>query len=111
MIDWGRRIMPYDDENKYECIVPVTDEAREYLNPCQEITYKEHRTELAKWVLHKGKNPSKAEGYSESAAKSRMNKLDLVYRWVWEQEQRYVQDITTDHADHWMDWLARQDYK
>lgn len=103
--------MSYEDENKYEGIVLVTDEAREYLNPRQEIAYEEHRRELAAWILHEGKNPSKAEGYSESTAKSRMNKLDLFYRWVWDEEQMYVQDITTDHADQWMKWLARQDYK
>lgn len=103
--------MSYDDDNKYEGIVLVTNEALEYLNPRQEIAYREHRKELAQWVLHLGKNPSKAEGYSSSTAKSRLNKLDLFYRWVWDEEQRYVQDITTDHADDWMQWLARQDYK
>lgn len=103
--------MAYDDDNKYKDIVLVTDEAREYLNPRQEIAYKEHRKELAKWMLHLGENPSKAEGYSISTAKNRMNKLDLFYRWIWDQEQRYIQDITTDHADDWMQWLARQDYK
>lgn len=103
--------MPHDDDNKYKGIVLVTEEAEEYLNPRQRIAYKEHRDELAKWMLNLGKNRKKAEGYSHSTAKSRMNKLDLFYRWVWDDNQRYVQDIKTDHADEWMEWLARQDYK
>jgi integrase len=103
--------MPYDDDNKVEDIVLVTEEARKFLNPRQVIAYKEHRRELAEWMLYEGKNPAKAEGYSSSTAKNRMNKLDLFYRWVWDDNQRYVQDIKTEHADDWMKWLARQDYK
>lgn len=103
--------MSHEDENKYEGIVLVTDAAAENLNPREEIAYREHRRELAEWLLNLGKNPGKANGYSYSTAKSRMNKLDLFYRWVWEQEDRYIQNITTGHADDWMNWLARQDYK
>lgn len=100
-----------DDENRVQGIVLLTDEARQYLNPREEIAYQEHRRELAEWMLNLGKNPKKAEGYSYSTAKSRMNKLDLFYRWVWEQENRFIQDMTTDHADAWMRHLAKQDLK
>lgn len=103
--------MSPEDENKVQGIVLLTGEAREYLNPREEIAYKEHRRELAQWMLNLGKNPAKAEGYSYSTAKNRMNKLDLFYRWVWEDEQRYVQDLTPEHADAWMQYLARQDMK
>jgi len=57
------------------------------------------------------KNPEKAEGYSHTTVKNRMNRLDLFYRFTWDQEGRYVQDLTTEHAGQWMHWLARQDYK
>ena len=100
-----------EDENRVQGIVLLTDEARQYLNPREEIAYQEHRRELAEWMLNLGKNPKKAEGYSYSTAKSRMNKLDLFYRWVWEQENRFIQDMTTDHADAWMRSLAKQDLK
>ncbi|MFB6185705.1 MAG: hypothetical protein ABEI86_02415, partial [Halobacteriaceae archaeon] len=62
-------------------------------------------------MLNLGKNPAKAEGYSYSTAESRMNKLDLFYRWVWDDEQRFVQTMTTEHADGWMRHLAKQDLK
>ncbi|MFP4218048.1 MAG: tyrosine-type recombinase/integrase [Salinarchaeum sp.] len=103
--------MSHSAENKVDGIVLVTEDSKEYLNPKQEITYREHRRELAEWMLALGKNPSKAEGYSYSTAKNRMNRLDLFYRFVWDREGRYIQDLTTDHADAWMRWLARQDYK
>lgn len=103
--------MKHRDDNKVDGIVLVTTDAAEYLNPRQEISYREHRRELAEWMLNLAKNPSKAEGYSHTTAKNRMNRLDLFYRYIWEREGRYVQDLTTDHADQWMRWLARQDYK
>lgn len=103
--------MTYENDNKVDGIPLVTKEANEYLNPKQEITYREHRRELAEWMLVLGKNPEKAEGYSHSTVETRMNRLDLFYRFVWDRESRYVQDITTEHADQWMRWLARKDYK
>ena len=103
--------MPYNDDNKYQEIVLVTDKSSKYLNPRQEIAYREFRRELAEWMLHLGKNPLKAQGYSETTVKNRMNKLDLFFRWVWEYEEMYVQDITTDHADAWMRDLATKDFK
>ncbi|MFB6215553.1 MAG: hypothetical protein ABEJ72_01070 [Candidatus Aenigmatarchaeota archaeon] len=51
--------MPYDDENKVEGIVLLTDDAKQYLNSKQETVYKEHRRELAKWLLNLGKTRRK----------------------------------------------------
>ncbi|QSG07636.1 tyrosine-type recombinase/integrase [Halapricum desulfuricans] len=103
--------MPHSADNKVDGIVLVTEDAQEFLNPKQEITYREHRRELAEWMLSLGKNPSKAEVYSYTTAKNRMNRLDIFYRFIWDRKGRYIQDLTTDHADTWMRWLARQDYK
>jgi len=101
----------YSDENKVNGIPLLTNKARDYLNPRQEIAYREHRRELAEWMLNLGKNPEKAEGYSQSVAETRMNRLDMFYRWVWDQKGRYIQDMTTDHADAWMRDLAKRDMK
>lgn len=103
--------MTANEDNKVDGIVLLTEEAREFLNPREEIAYQEHRRELAQWLLNLGKNPKKAEGYSHSTAKNAMNRLDLFYRWVWQDEQRFIQDMTTDYADAWMQHLARQDLK
>jgi site-specific recombinase XerD len=103
--------MTYSSENKVDGIVLVTDDAKEYLNPRQEITYREHRRNLVEWMLGLGKTPEKAEGYSHSTVKNRMNRLDLFYRFVWDRKGRFVQKLTTDDADDWMRHLARQDMK
>ena len=103
--------MSHDDDNKVDGIVLVSEDAKQCLNPKQEVTYREHRRELAEWMLGLGKNPEKAEGYSYSTAKNRMNRLDLFYRFIWDREGRYIQVLTTEHANDWMRHLARQDMK
>jgi len=103
--------MQHDDDNKVDGIVLVSEKAAEFLNPKQEITYREHRRELAEWMLNLGKNPAKADGYSHSTAKTRMNRLDLFYRFVWREEDGYIQHMTTDHADTWIRELAKKDFK
>jgi len=101
-------IMSHNDDNKVDGIVLVTEDAKEHLNPKQGVTYREHRRELAEWMLGLEKNPEKAEGYSYSTAKNRMNCLDLFYCFIWDRKGRYTQDRTTDHADSWcITWPAR----
>lgn len=68
--------MRYDDANKVDDIVLVTEKAK-HLNPKQEIAYRQHRKDLAEWMLNLGRNPTKAEEYSHSTAKTRMNRLDM----------------------------------
>lgn len=103
--------MQHDEDNKVDGIVLVSEKAAKFLNPKQEIAYREHRRELAEWMLNLGRDPSKADGYSYSTAKTRINRLDLFYRFVWQNEGRYVQNMTTDHADASMRELAKKDFK
>lgn len=103
--------MTHDDDNKVDGIVLVPDDSFEYLNPRQEVAYREHRRAQTEWLLNLGKTPGKAEGYSHSTVKNRMNRLDLFYRFVWDRDGRYVQDMTPDDADDWMRHLAKTDLK
>ena len=103
--------MRHDADNKVQGIVLVPKGSQDYLNPRQEISYREHRRELAEWMLGLGKNPEKAEGYSHSTAKNRMNRLDLFYRFVWDRDGRYRQDLSFADADDWMKHLATEDLK
>ncbi len=43
--------MRYSEENKVDGIVLVPDGSQEYLNPRQEVTYREHRRELTPSVV------------------------------------------------------------
>jgi integrase len=99
----------YDDDNKHRGVPLVTDKSREYLNPRQEVDYREFRRNLAEWLHTEGKNPGKIEGYSQSVVETTMNRLDLFFRFVWDQKQRYTTSIGTEEADQWITSLAKRD--
>jgi hypothetical protein len=48
-----------DIENRVQGVILLTDEARQYLNPREEIAYQERRRELTEWMLNLGKNPKR----------------------------------------------------
>lgn len=93
-----------------ECVTVVTEPATEYLNHKQLVDYRSEREECLSWLLTFGKAPKKAEGYAVGTVKPRAARMDQFYRWVWTQEGGYTAHLTHDHADQWMDHLARQDY-
>lgn len=33
--------------------------------------------------------------------------MDMSYRWVWKQENGYTADVMQNHADDWLEYLAR----
>lgn len=100
-----------ESNNHVNGIVLVSEEAEKHLNPRQTASYQSHRRKLVTWLLDIGKTPSKAEGYAHSTAKKHLWRLDKFYRWVWQHEaDGYTEDITTAHADAWMQHLAHQDY-
>ena len=87
----------------------VTEASEEYLNQRQLLEYRSEREECLRWLLTFGKNPDKAEGYAKGTIKPRAYRLDQFYRFVWEREGGYTVNLTHDHADAWMDHLARRD--
>lgn len=60
-------------------------------------------------MLDRGKDPARKQGYAIATVNMRAYRLDRFYRMVWTAEQHYTEDITVDHADAWMEWLADQD--
>ncbi|WP_411718756.1 hypothetical protein [Natronomonas sp.] len=61
------------------------------------MDYKEHRRELIDWLLVFGKKPEKAEGYAQRTVLNTAQRLDLFYRWVWQERGTYTNVI--DHED------------
>jgi len=84
----------------------VTEPSEEFLNPRQVVDYREHRKQLLKWLLTFGKDPEKVDGYAVETVKPRSYRMDQFYRWVWVQKRQYTTQVTTDHADEWLDELA-----
>jgi hypothetical protein len=90
-------------------ITVVTEPSEESLNERQLSDYRSQREDCLKWLLTFGKNPDMVEGYAFETVHARAYRMDMFYRWVWEQEGRYVADVTHEHADAWMQELAYQE--
>lgn len=86
----------------------ATEASEDALNPHQFEMYCDHRRELLTWLLTQGKHPEVDEGYSANTVRTRAYHLDLFYRFVWEIEGRYTEDITLAHANAWMKYLSSQ---
>lgn len=89
--------------------LPVTTErSRRVLSERQLVDYRGHREQFLEWLLHFGKDPKKAEGYSTSTAENTAYRTDRFYRWVWDHEGGYTLNLSTDQADAYMKHLATE---
>ena len=94
--------------NKVEGIVIIPGPSRGYLNERQLIAYKNHRTDLIKWLSRMGKNPDKLEGYAYDTAKNYASIIDKFHREVWD-EKGYTIDLSHDNADNYLRSMVLSD--
>lgn len=90
-------------------ITVVTEPSEAYLNSRQLEDYRGQRRSCLTWLLNRGKDPELHEGYARSTVSNRGSRMDYFYRWVWQQEDRYVANPTLDHADAFVDMLAERE--
>jgi len=87
----------------------VTGPSAEYLNPRQQEDYRSEREDCITWLLTSGKDPEKHVGYATTTIETRSKRMDYFYRWVWDEIDGYTANISTDHADGYLKYLARGD--
>jgi len=99
-------------EYEYDGISLIPGPTQRLLNGRQTEDYRLYQEELVRWLLNMGKNPDKAEGYSRHTVDTAAYQIDKFHRYIWTGiEDGYTQQITTDHADQFMQHLAVQDWK
>lgn len=87
-----------------------TKESERRLTDRELEMYPDHRHDLLKWMLEQGQAPSAHVGYAEETVKNRASRLDILYRWVWDIEERYTEDITVTHVNAFMKYVGQQPY-
>jgi len=60
---------------------------------------------VLEWLYNKGKNPLAEVGYAKTTVKQRGYRLDKFYRWVWDIEGDYTENITVSHANAYLKYL------
>lgn len=88
-------------------VIPGPSEAA--LNERQLVDYRSQREACLRWLLTFGKDPNEVDGYARSTLKTRASRMDIFYRWVWNEEDQYVNDVTHEHGDAFLQHLAYED--
>lgn len=87
----------------------ITEPTEQMLNKRQLLDYRTHRRKCLEWLLAVGKDPEAAEGYAFQTVTNRAYRMDIFYRWVWEEDGQYTTNVTHNHADDWLYHLAHLD--
>ena len=64
--------------------------------------YHDFKKEVLSWLATYGKHPEKGQGLAETTLQSTHHKLEIVFRWLWEDEDAYTTEFTPDHADRFI---------
>ena len=97
--------------NELEELPVVAETSTEYLNPRQQLDYRNEREACLEWLLTFGKRPDQAGGYALGTLKPGVYRMDRFYWFVWDQEGGYTVNITHENADAWMKHPARENVK
>lgn len=89
-------------------VVPSPSE--DFLNERQLVMYRDWRESFIEWLTHEGKDPERLEGYAAGTIENTAYRTDKFTRWVWQEEGKFTQRLTHEHADHYMKELLYGDY-
>ena len=85
----------------------VPEPNRELLSEKQLVDYRAQRRDFLEWMLHLGKDPDKAEGYSPYTVYETGYRTAAFDRWVWERDG--YQLPTPEHGDEYLQEVAYSD--
>lgn len=97
------------DEARIAGIPLVSQRSAEQLSDRELTDYREYKRDLLTWLSRVGKHPKQGEGYADSTVRQVSYKLDVFYRWLWAERERYTTHATLEDADAYMKTVAYSD--
>ncbi|MFC6733057.1 site-specific integrase [Haladaptatus sp. DYSN1] len=95
------------DPGRHIVIVPSDNENQ--LSKKQYVDYHSYREQFLKWLLHIGKNPEKALGYSAYTVYESGYRAAAFDRWVWNTHDEYRIPPSHEDADGYLQEVAYSD--
>lgn len=80
---------------------PIAEDTIEQLDNYQQFAaddYQGFKENFLTWLLTKGKDTFKYEGYSDQTTRTTHYKVDEAYRWKWQRDGEYTLDFTPEDA-------------
>lgn len=90
-------------------IVIVPGDNAERLTDKQLVDYKSYRESFLQWLLHIGKDPESAQGYSPYTVYESGYRAAAFDRWVWDHHDQYNIPPTTEDKDGYLEEVAYSD--
>lgn len=87
----------------------IIDKVRVALTEKQLVDWTDYKTGVLEWTAKMGKEPEKAEGYSDSVVRQMSYQVSLFYRWLWDDIDKYTTRLTLDDVRRYMDDVAMRD--
>jgi integrase len=87
----------------------IIDKVRDALTEKQLIDWTDYKTDVLEWTARMGKEPEKAEGYSDSVVRQMSYQVSLFYRWLWEDKDQYTTTINSEDVTRYMADVAMRD--
>lgn len=95
------------DPGRSIAVVPQTLDG--VLSDRQLVDYRDQRVQFLSWLLNVGKNPRRAEGYTEYTVYSDASRTARFDQWVWEKNGGYKYPPEEQDAKDFIDHLAYSD--
>ena len=90
-------------------IVIIPSDNKQMLSEKESVDYHDYREKFLKWLLHIGKNPDKATGYSPYTVYESGYRAAAFDRWVWNEHDEYRLPPTPKDADGYLQEVAYDD--
>jgi len=87
----------------------IISKTKEVLSEKELVDWREFKTDLLEWLATVGKNPEKADGYSDSVVRQMSYQMGLFYRWLWQECGRYTTAVTEDDVSAYMEEITLRD--
>jgi len=85
-----------------------TQTALERFAPIYAEEYEGFKRDFLSWLLRKGKNPFKGDGYAEETVKTTHYKIEKAYRWKWEENGAFTKEFAPADAETFIDLLVAE---
>jgi len=103
---------PQDD---VDLPVPIVSEpnydALEQFAPLKTEDYESFKEDFLVWLATKGKRPFRGDGYADTTVHTTHYKVEMAYRWLWEQEGEYTTSFDGEKGEAFIDTLVTKSPK
>jgi len=98
---------PQDD---VDLPVPIVSEpnydALDHFAPLKTEDYERFKEDFLTWLATKGKRPFRGDGYADTTLRTTHYKIEIAYRWLWEQKGEYTTSFDTGDGEAFIDTLV-----